>query len=178
LPQPRGAKRISDRATAPNWKFGSCQYRVRRNRLPSDTPEINCRHCRILTSGIDSGLRGRLARLPDHHVGPRLDGRPRGNRSSGSLAKFTGSRSASSRVSRFGRRAVRRSDTSGIGGEAEARGLRFQQELFPRESISRPSGGKRLGGKPPRTGMDCVDGIVIWWIRPARERRPPVRNPR
>jgi hypothetical protein len=39
--------------------------------------------------------------------------------SSGSLAKFTANRRASSRVSRFGRRATRRSDMSGIGGEAE-----------------------------------------------------------
>jgi hypothetical protein len=37
--------------------------------------------------------------------------------SSGSLAKFAVMRRASSRVSRFGRRAVRRSDTSGIGGD-------------------------------------------------------------
>jgi len=36
--------------------------------------------------------------------------------SSGSLAKFTVIRRASSRVSRFGRGAVRRSDMSGIGG--------------------------------------------------------------
>jgi hypothetical protein len=35
--------------------------------------------------------------------------------SSGSLAKFTVIRRALSRVSRFGRRAVRRSDTSGMG---------------------------------------------------------------
>jgi len=47
--------------------------------------------------------------------------------SSGNLAKFTANRRASSRVSRFGRRAVRRSDTSGIGGEAEARGLRLKR---------------------------------------------------
>ena len=44
--------------------------------------------------------------------------------SSGSLAKFTAICRASSRVSRFGRRAVRRSDMSEIGGEAEVRGLR------------------------------------------------------
>jgi hypothetical protein len=36
-------------------------------------------------------------------------------------------RRASSRVSRFGRRAMRRSDTSGIGGEAEVRGLRSKR---------------------------------------------------
>jgi hypothetical protein len=35
---------------------------------------------------------------------------------SGSLAKFTANRRASSGVSRFGRRSVRRSDMSGIGG--------------------------------------------------------------
>jgi hypothetical protein len=35
--------------------------------------------------------------------------------SSGSLAKFTANRRASSRVSRFGRRAMRRSDMSGMG---------------------------------------------------------------
>jgi len=47
--------------------------------------------------------------------------------SSGSLAKFTVIRRASSRISRFGRRAMRRSDTSGIGGEAEVRGLRLKR---------------------------------------------------
>ena len=44
-----------------------------------------------------------------------------------SLAKFTAIRRASSRVSRFGRRAVRRSDMSEIGGEAEVRGLRVKR---------------------------------------------------
>jgi hypothetical protein len=47
--------------------------------------------------------------------------------SSGSLAKFAAMRRASSRVSRFGRRAVQRSDMSGIGREAEARGLRLKR---------------------------------------------------
>ena len=47
--------------------------------------------------------------------------------SSGNLAKFTANRRASSCVSRFGRRAVRRSNMSGIGGEAEARGLRLKR---------------------------------------------------
>jgi hypothetical protein len=47
--------------------------------------------------------------------------------SSGSLAKFTANHRASSRVSRFGRRAMRRSDMSGIGGEAEARGVRLKR---------------------------------------------------
>jgi hypothetical protein len=42
----------------------------------------------------------------------------------GSLAKFTVIRRASSRVSRFGRRSVRRCDSSGIGGRTEVRGLR------------------------------------------------------
>jgi hypothetical protein len=51
--------------------------------------------------------------------------------SSGSLAKFTANRRASSRVSRFGRRAMRRSDTSGIGGEAEVRGLRVTPFAIP-----------------------------------------------
>ena len=60
-----------------------------------------------------------MARLPDHHLGLRLDGRPRGNCGSGSLVKFAAMRRASSRVSRFGRRAVRRSDISGIGGQVE-----------------------------------------------------------
>ena len=40
---------------------------------------------------------------------------------------FTAMRRASSRVSRFGRRAVRRSDMSGIRREAEARGLRLKR---------------------------------------------------
>jgi hypothetical protein len=40
--------------------------------------------------------------------------------SSGSLAKFIANHRASSRVIRFGRRAVRRRDMSGIGGEAES----------------------------------------------------------
>ena len=47
--------------------------------------------------------------------------------SSGSLAQFTVIRRASSRVSRSGRRAIRRSDTSGIGGEAEACCLRLKR---------------------------------------------------
>jgi hypothetical protein len=47
--------------------------------------------------------------------------------SSGSLAKFAANRRASSRVSRFGRRAIRRSDMSGIGREAEVRGLRLKR---------------------------------------------------
>jgi hypothetical protein len=47
--------------------------------------------------------------------------------SSGNLAKFTANRRASSRVSRFGRRAVRRSDTSGIGGEVEVRDLHLKR---------------------------------------------------
>jgi hypothetical protein len=46
------------------------------------------------------------------------------------LAKFTVIRRASSRVSRFVRRAMRRSDTSGIGGEAEVRGLRLKTTLM------------------------------------------------
>jgi hypothetical protein len=37
---------------------------------------------------------------------------------------------ASSRVSRFGRRVVRRSDMSEIGGEAEVRGLRLKTTLM------------------------------------------------
>jgi hypothetical protein len=45
----------------------------------------------------------------------------------GSLAKFAAMRRASSRVSRFGRRAVRRSDMSGIWAEAEVRGLRLKR---------------------------------------------------
>jgi hypothetical protein len=47
--------------------------------------------------------------------------------SSGSLAKFDAERRASSRVSRFGRRAVRRSEMSEIGGEPEAYGLRLKR---------------------------------------------------
>jgi hypothetical protein len=47
--------------------------------------------------------------------------------SSGSLVKFAAMRRASSRVSRFGRRAVRRSNMSEIGGEAEVRGLRLKR---------------------------------------------------
>ena len=47
--------------------------------------------------------------------------------SSGTSAKFAAMRRASSRVSRFGRRSARRSDMSGIGGEAEARGLRLKR---------------------------------------------------
>jgi hypothetical protein len=42
---------------------------------------------------------------------------------SDSLAKFTAVCRVLSRVSRFGRRAVRRSDTSGIGGRSGVRGL-------------------------------------------------------
>ena len=47
--------------------------------------------------------------------------------SSGSLAKATVIGRSSSRVSRFGRGAVRRSGMSGIGGEAEVRGLRLKR---------------------------------------------------
>jgi hypothetical protein len=47
--------------------------------------------------------------------------------SSGSLVKFAAMRRASSCVSRFARRAVRRSDMSGIGGEMEVRGLRLKR---------------------------------------------------
>ena len=47
--------------------------------------------------------------------------------SSGSLAMLAAMRRASSRVSRFGRRAVRRSATPEIGGEAEVRGLRLKR---------------------------------------------------
>ena len=52
---------------------------------------------------------------------------PSRRNSSGSLAKFAVMRRASSRVSRFGRRAARRSNVSGIGGEAEVRGLRLKR---------------------------------------------------
>ena len=45
---------------------------------------------------------------------------------SDNLAKFTANRRVSSCVSRFGRRAVRRIDMSGIGEEAEVRGLRLK----------------------------------------------------
>ena len=48
-------------------------------------------------------------------------------RTAGNLTKFTAIRRASSHVSRFGRRAVRRSDTSGIRGEAEARDLHLKR---------------------------------------------------
>ena len=57
-----------------------------------------------------------------------IGARPRS--SSGSLASFTVIRCASSRVSRFDRRAARRSDTSGIGVEAEVRGLRSETTLM------------------------------------------------
>ena len=50
---------------------------------------------------------------------PSLVGGDRRSSSGSSLAKFTANRRASSLVSRFGRRAVRRSDTSGIWAEAE-----------------------------------------------------------
>ena len=48
-------------------------------------------------------------------------------RSSGNLVKFAAIRRASSRVSRFRRRATRRCDMSEIGGEAEVRGLRLKR---------------------------------------------------
>jgi hypothetical protein len=51
-----------------------------------------------------------------------IGGGPRS--SSGNSAKFTANRRASSRVSRFGRRAMQRCDSSGIGGKTEVRGLR------------------------------------------------------
>ena len=43
------------------------------------------------------------------------------------LVKFTVNRRASSRVSPFGRRATRRSNMSGIGGEVEVRGLHLKR---------------------------------------------------
>jgi hypothetical protein len=60
------------------------------------------------------------------------------------LAKFTATmRCASSRVSRFGRRAVRRSDMSGIGGEAEVRGLHSKRSSMTPNGPS--SVGRYLG---------------------------------
>ncbi len=53
---------------------------------------------------------------------PLIGGGPR--RSSGRLAKFTANCRASSRVSRFGRRAVRHSNMSGIGDRRKYAGSR------------------------------------------------------
>ena len=64
---------------------------------------------------------------------PLIGGGPRG--SSGNFAKFTAMRRASSRVSRFGRRAVRRINMSGIGGEAEVRGLRLKYVDDPKAKL-------------------------------------------
>ena len=59
----------------------------------------------------------------------------------GSLAKFTANRGASSRVSRFGRHAARRSDMSEIGGEAEVRDLRLNDvdDPFRKSRVRRNS---------------------------------------
>src|SRR6202043_2623666 len=46
---------------------------------------------------------------------------------SGTLVKFAAIRRASSRFRRFGRRAMRRSNMSGIGGEADVRGMRLKR---------------------------------------------------
>ena len=46
---------------------------------------------------------------------------------SGNLVKFAVMGRTSSRVSRFGRRAVRRRDTSRIGGKTEVCGLRLKR---------------------------------------------------
>ena len=93
--------------------------RARRRRHPQKKPITGGRppnELRLLAFATDSALQ-RLRLQPRH---ASLIGGDRRS-SSGSLAKFTAIRRASSRVSRFSRRAVRRSDTSGIGGEAEAR---------------------------------------------------------
>jgi len=53
------------------------------------------------------------------------------------LAKFATNRRASTRVSRFSRRAMRRNDTSRIGGEAEMRGLRLNDVGDPKPTSPR-----------------------------------------
>jgi hypothetical protein len=62
-----------------------------------------------------------------HQFLPRTVNQKALRSNSGNLAKFTANRRASLRVNRFGRRAMRRCDTSGIGGEAEVRGLRMKR---------------------------------------------------
>jgi ABC-type dipeptide/oligopeptide/nickel transport system ATPase component len=87
------------------------------------------RAARFVATDSPSARTEKLSSLFAHRVAAtlsRLAYRGRPASSSGRLA-FTANRRASSRVSRFGRRAIRRSDTSGIGGEAEARGLRSKR---------------------------------------------------
>ena len=69
-----------------------------------------------------------MARLPEHHLGLRRAGR--GNRRCGSLVKFAANRRASSRVSRFGRRAMRRINMSGIEGRSESARLTLETTLM------------------------------------------------
>jgi hypothetical protein len=79
-------------------------------------------------NGLGDALGTRFSRRAE--VGPA----PR--QSAGSLAKFTVIRRASSRVSRFGRRATRRSNMSGIGGEAEVRAPSTSSPMVRTDSIS------------------------------------------
>ena len=64
---------------------------------------------------------------------PLIGGGPRS--SSGSLAKFTVIRRASSRVSRFGRRAVRRSDMSEIGGKRKCAACACNDVDNPKQDV-------------------------------------------
>ena len=98
----------------PMWAPGSTQPR-RRRAAPAQCPLI----CGRLASSAPCGRHA----LPSSAYG---DDR---RSSSCSLAKFTAICRASSCVSRFGRRAMRRSDMSEIGGEAEVRGLRLKRRV-------------------------------------------------
>jgi len=74
--------------------------------------------------------------------------------SSGSLAKFTVIRRASSRVSRYRRRAARRSDMSEIGGKrkcAACAGLGTTVLLGPKVTV------KAEAGQPNKEAMDQED---------------------
>jgi len=88
---------------------------------------------RLLAFATDSALQ-RLRLQPRH---ASLIGGDRRS-SSGSLAKFTANRRTSSRVSRFGRRAVQRSDMSGIGGRSGSARLALENDV---DDLSETSAG-------------------------------------
>ena len=91
----RSVRHLNDKKKPDHWRAGKSE-------------PLN--ELRLLAFATDSALQ-RLRLRPRH--ASLIGGDPRS--SSGSLAKFTVIRGASSRVSRFGRRAVRRSDMFGLG---------------------------------------------------------------
>jgi hypothetical protein len=103
--------------------------------------------------------------------------------SSGSLAKFTAICRASSCVSRFGRRAVRRSDTSGIGGRSGSARLALETTLItpnktwwpcPLRLLTRSFlGRRRRSEKSARFASEggTVPGAKRWLVRSSQRWR-------